>query len=178
MRGRELRGLVHIADWYATFAALGGVAADDPGAPAPVDGVDQDADGALWKLIVGPAQQATWYGSAQETFTPNASDPHPSYTAYVDCTPPDVCLFNLAADPTEHVNVAKTRADSNPPDDTAGLCAAVSRTGGYMAPVGEEAGGRCRCRGGRALATDTVAPAAQDTYQPPPPPPPPPPGSM
>lgn len=47
MRGKTLNGMVHITDYYATFAGLAGVSAVDTGGPAPVDSIDQ------WQYISG-----------------------------------------------------------------------------------------------------------------------------
>lgn len=38
MKGRTLDGLVHISDWYASFAELFGVSPEDPHGPTPVTG--------------------------------------------------------------------------------------------------------------------------------------------
>lgn len=47
MRGKTLRGMVHITDFYATFAGLAGVSAVDKAGPSPVDSIDQ------WQFISG-----------------------------------------------------------------------------------------------------------------------------
>ena len=54
MRGRELDGIVAIADFFATILSLAGLAAADPNpkAVAPVDGVDQ------WAYFSGSAAQS------------------------------------------------------------------------------------------------------------------------
>ena len=49
MRGKTLRGIVHITDFYATFAGLAGVSAVDKAGPSPVDSIDQ------WQFISGAA---------------------------------------------------------------------------------------------------------------------------
>lgn len=106
-------------------------------------------DGKIYKLIVGPAAQATWYGH----FSPNASSGKIDYDANVGCWP-NPCLFELAGDETEHTDLSTTEPSilstmlarfkaleatyhppkTNPPDDEAGLCRAVAATGGFMHP--------------------------------------------
>ena len=44
VHGTHYDGLVHVADWYATFAALAGLDTNNTG-PAPVDGVN------LWPAL-------------------------------------------------------------------------------------------------------------------------------
>lgn len=61
--------------------------------------VQRQQDGHLWKLIIGPAQQATWYGS----FSPNATSGPINYGEFVACWP-QPCLFDITADPTEHAD--------------------------------------------------------------------------
>jgi hypothetical protein len=31
----------------------------------------------------------------------------PPYNQFVECAPPDVCVYDLTSDPSEHVNLAK-----------------------------------------------------------------------
>jgi hypothetical protein len=52
--------------------------------------------------------QATWFGGPPLFFTPNASMPVPpmNQTACLNTVAPFACLFNLTADPTEHVDIA------------------------------------------------------------------------
>jgi hypothetical protein len=52
--------------------------------------------------------QASWFGGAPLFFSPNASMPAPplNQTACWNTVPPYGCLFNLTADPTEHVDIA------------------------------------------------------------------------
>ena len=115
--------------------------------------LEPQADGAatkMWKLLIGPAQQASWYGR----FSPNGTSPVGKYSQYVDCAPPKVCLFELLSDPGEHTNLAEQQPavlakllarfkalekeyhppKANPPDDAAGYCTAVAKTRGYVAP--------------------------------------------
>ena len=136
-RGRSYTsGIVHVADWYLTFANLAGADpfSDRERAPTPLDSHDMwpwlsgqvdesprtevvydhrlmdksgrfnySARGALrvgdWKIIVGTQPQASWYGQ----FSPIQTDPRLSLR-YSACgqTP---CLYNLAADKTEHHDV-------------------------------------------------------------------------
>lgn len=109
----------------------------------------QDSNGKLWKYLVGPAQQASWYGR----FSPNGTKV-PPYSQYVDCAPPKHCLYELTSDESEHVNVAEQNPavlaklqarfkaieqeyhppKNNPPNDKEGYCLALARTRGYVAP--------------------------------------------
>jgi len=175
-RGVELRGLAHVSDWYSTFASLAGADDADPGGPAPLDSLDlsqwlsgqattsprqlivhdhhapsKSTTGAIrygdMKLIVGEESQATWFGQFSPNETYNGSD---FGTAACGDRP---CLFNISADPTEHVDLA----DSHPevagdmlqrfqalsseyhpkgPDgsDRDGYCCAAARNGGFMVP--------------------------------------------
>lgn len=122
-RGRNLTGLVHICDLYATFSATAGVDPFD-GDWAPVDGVDQtayilngsapssprtrivhqhdmysgSAIGALrdgdWKLIVNEEPWSNWYGKTTAGhFTPPE---HGNVTSVVECSPSVPCLYNIA----------------------------------------------------------------------------------
>jgi len=56
-----------------------------------------------WKLIVGPNQEASWYGA----FSPNTTTP-PDLSP-IDCW--DHCLFDMETDATEHVDVAADHPD-------------------------------------------------------------------
>ena len=88
-------------------------------------------------------------------FSPNGSlHPFPNYNTWVDCAPPNYCLFELNSDETEHENLASTHPTvlgkllarfkeleeeyhppkNNPPDDKAGYCSALKSQGGYVAP--------------------------------------------
>jgi hypothetical protein len=57
--------------------------------------------------------QASWFGGPPLFFSPNASVPAPriNQTACYNDVPPFACLFNLTADPTEHVDIAAERPD-------------------------------------------------------------------
>ena len=103
----------------------------------------------LWKLIVGPAQSATWYGK----FSPNTTAKPPPYDTWVACWP-DPCLFRLDTDPTENFDKSADEPDvlkamlarfkalesgyhppkANPDNNEAGLCAAIERARGFVAP--------------------------------------------
>lgn len=209
-RGTRHPGLIHISDWWPTFASMAGLSAGDDSGPTPVDGVDQSVailDSApaprseavldhlmhcvpglgydptqcvrgqtpdfpaghypnhtagvllwvkgdkLYKLIVGPAQQATWYGK----WPLNSTHKLPPYSAFVRCWPKP-CLYELSADPTEHVDLSESGTPSdfrvrqamltrfkdlehgyhpnkaNPSSDDQGVCGAVARNGGFLRP--------------------------------------------
>lgn len=111
------------------------------GALLTVDG------GKIYKLVVGPAQQATWYGHWPRNSTV------PPYPKFVDCWP-NPCLYDLTADPTEHRNLASVEPamlkqmllrfgdlastyhppKRNPPSDAVGVCAAVKANAGFLQP--------------------------------------------
>lgn len=129
MVGTKLDGLVSIADYYATVAALAGVDPTDHRAAAaglpPIDShnmvpyftgqskssprldIFNDVntavvryEGALWKIITGKEGAGCWMGPQY----PNGSKT-PACSTVVDCG--SGCLFNLDEDPTEHANVAE-----------------------------------------------------------------------
>lgn len=135
MRGTNLTGLFHVSDIYATVCGLAGVDASD-GDIAPVDGLDAwpwlsgaapasprtrivhehsmfapgNATGALrdgdWKLIVNTEPWAGWYGEKSSGhFTPPRSGPTTNVQA---CSPTAPCLFNVAVDPEERLDVASS----------------------------------------------------------------------
>ena len=105
------------------------------------------------KLVVGPESQNDWFG----WFSPNASHPvnksSPCVTRQA-CAPPDVCLFNISADMTEHVDIAAQQPQLvtkllarfkalgttyhppqlNPKVDLDGYCKAVELNGGFVGP--------------------------------------------
>lgn len=134
MAGRNLSGLVHVSDIYATLLGLAGLPPGD-GQWAPVDGVDQwpywsganatpprtlivhehsmfapgPSTGALrvgdWKLIVGTEGAAGWYGEASSGhFTP--PERGGQNTSATACSVAAPCLFKIAADPEERSDVA------------------------------------------------------------------------
>lgn len=103
----------------------------------------------IYKLIVGPAAMASWYGH----FSPNATSGKINYDDFVGCWP-HPCLYELTSDPTEHRDVALDEPDvldgmlarfkaledtyhppkTNPKPDQAGLCMAVQANGGFIHP--------------------------------------------
>lgn len=184
MRGQTLKGMAHISDWYATFAGRAGLPAQaDPAGPAKPDSHDlwpwlsgqapksprvtmvydhrmyadpgnaTAAVGAMrvgnLKLVHGPFKQASWYG----VFSPNSTQPKPS-TAYTQCSIEQPCLFDLDADPTEHVDIAQQRPDDvkqltaqfraladeyhppphGPPEETRQYCDAMHNNHDFVAP--------------------------------------------
>jgi hypothetical protein len=100
--------------------------------------------------------QAAWFGGPPLYFSPNASEPRPpiNQTACWNTVAPYACLFNLTADPTEHVDIAAARPDLLaammadfvalnatfhpphivPPDERAGLCAVALENDNVAAP--------------------------------------------
>ena len=147
---RRFSGLLHIADWYATFCGLAGVDPTDSTAAKaglpPIDSIDMwpaltnshnlsfppprveifasgfndsttggggshGGDTALisghYKLILGRITQASWCGKVY----PNNSMHWDTWGTVLQCpvTATTIgCLFNIYADPTEHVNLAAT----------------------------------------------------------------------
>jgi len=100
-----------------------------------------------WKLIVGRETQATWFGQFSPNETYNGSD---FGTPACGDRP---CLFNISADPTEHVDLADSHpevaadmlqrfqalSDEYHPkgpegSDRDGYCCAAARNGGFMVP--------------------------------------------
>jgi arylsulfatase I/J len=130
VRGTAQPGLLHVADWLATLCGLAGgaaawCAADARAAAAglpPVDSLDawpllSGANAtsarsefaasasalveARFKLIVGRPGSAAWQG----TLWPNASSPaQPINPVTANCS--EGCLFDVAADAGEHVDLA------------------------------------------------------------------------
>ena len=131
-RGSSRDALIATADWLASFAALAGVDPTDTKAAAhglpPIDSIDQSAvllSGAgsapspprtqlvldpsaiivesgphLYKLLLGRVSFATWTGPR----FPNASSDNASMAVGCDCGSAG-CLYDVAADPTEHVEI-------------------------------------------------------------------------
>lgn len=129
LRGSVSDAMVHVADWYATFAALVGVDARDGRAAAaglpPVDSVnvwpnlmrtnDTPARSEFaastatllsgnWKLISTlAATRAGWTG----TLFPNSSSPERAFDpTRVTANCSAGCLFDVVADPSEHHDLA------------------------------------------------------------------------
>ena len=128
-RGTTNDGIVHIADWYGTYATLAGVDPTDAAAAAaglpPVDSVN------VWPLVsranltspraeipVGPNVliqgryklitnrmiEATWGGPNYPNSSSVASPVDPGPT--MNCTANGGCLFDVVADYTEHTDIA------------------------------------------------------------------------
>jgi len=133
-RGQKEEGLVHLADWYTTFASLAGVdehdaAAEAAGLPA-VDGLDlwplisgEVAESPRTEIIVGPHvliqgrykihlhqsiyavwQQPQW----PTTFTPSEDELR---EMVLDCSSDSPCLFDIFEDPAETTNLAEELPD-------------------------------------------------------------------
>ena len=136
-RGRKLTEWIYIADWYATFARLAGVAADDGAVPA-VDSLD------VWDAIAGNATspRVEWVQTPlQENATramhggdaclfskpykllvgavrqngwpgqvhPNTTVAWDSFADVLDCAAG--CLFDVGADPEERHDLAAAMPD-------------------------------------------------------------------
>ena len=105
----------------------------------------------IYKLIVGPAQQATWYGHWP---TNGTNGKLPPYTAFVACTLAP-CLYEVGtSDPSEHVDISQSQPavlnkmlqrfkelesvyhppKKNPPADAEGICSAMQANGGFLKP--------------------------------------------
>ena len=123
--GSRLEGMTHGTDWYATFAALGGVSSADPRAEAaglpPPDSLnlwpylsgqvdssprtsfqidEQCLVTSPYKLLKGSQKSACWSGP----HVPNGTGPG-ICTTVVECGTVG-CLFDLFSDPQERVNLA------------------------------------------------------------------------
>ena len=145
--GSKLTGLISIADWYSTFCALAGVPAVDPRAAAahlpPLDSIN------MWPYIVGEAAAsprttihmdagvlvqgdlkylknesalACWHGPQY----PNATGPDASDCTRVESCDP--CMYNLTADPNEHVNLAHDPAHAQAVERLATLSSKLDET--------------------------------------------------
>jgi arylsulfatase I/J len=124
--GGKLIGMIHGTDWYATFAALGGVSSADPRAEAaglpPPDSLnlwpylsgavetsprtsfqvdEQCLVNSPYKLLLGHQKGACWSGP----HVPNATGAG-ICTRVAQCYEGG-CLFDLFADPEERVDLAK-----------------------------------------------------------------------
>ena len=128
-RGTRNDGIVHIADFYGTYAHLASVDPTDHSAAAaglpPIDSMN------VWplisranltspryelpvspnvliqgrfKLILGTMFEATWGGPNSPNSSSPASPIEPGPT--LDCTPSGGCLFDVVADYTEHDDIA------------------------------------------------------------------------
>eukprot|EP01064_Diplonema_japonicum_P013579 TRINITY_DN2111_c2_g1_i1.p1 TRINITY_DN2111_c2_g1~~TRINITY_DN2111_c2_g1_i1.p1 ORF type:complete len:544 (+),score=167.27 TRINITY_DN2111_c2_g1_i1:47-1633(+) len=127
VRGTKQEGVVHIADWYATFAHLAGVdPTDKPAAEShlpPIDSINvwdlvrganatsprtevpiDDTtliEGDLKLILGGKISFASWGGPHFPNSTSHLSQPE-SYNA--DCT--QGCLYNVVEDPHELTDIA------------------------------------------------------------------------
>ena len=131
-RGKIENGMIHIIDWYATFAAIIGYDPTDQkamkaGLP-PIDSLN------MWPLINGenltsprvelPVDEnvliqnnykyivntSVNYASWGGYLYPNSSSPkHPIQGTELNCQ--DGCLFDLEQDMTEHVNIIDGNQD-------------------------------------------------------------------
>ncbi|EGD79285.1 hypothetical protein PTSG_12912 [Salpingoeca rosetta] len=132
-RGSNRTGIMHIADWYATFCALAGVDPTDHRAAAanlppidshnmwpylagqarfsPRDTVLVDRDVLVfgdYKLLLGASNpMANWSGPAYPNAT-TATSPISRYT--LNCSDPG-CLFNVVEDPEERHDLAEEKPD-------------------------------------------------------------------
>ena len=121
-------GLMHLADWYATFCAMAGVEATDEDATSAglpdVDGIN------MWPLISGRVQQSPrselaishdayiWnnykfmtgehkYAVWQSAVFPNSSSANQTVLEEVTLSCKiDGCLFDVVNDPSEHEDLA------------------------------------------------------------------------
>ena len=111
--------------------------------------IQRRPDGGIYKLIVGPEREASWYGE----YSPNATT-KPDLKA-TGCTE-HVCLHRLDQDPGEHVDLSGDAAHAptlaalqarmkaleathhppvvSPPLQDAAFCAAASAHSGFSAP--------------------------------------------
>jgi len=130
-RGEEEQGMLHIADWYATFCGLAGVSAADESAVKyglpDVDSID------IWPLISGSAETSprtelvvtdtVMFSGAYKLMTgtqnyavwqggvfPNASSPSSAllFAATQSCEAQGGCLFNVEEDMGEHHDLSAT----------------------------------------------------------------------
>ena len=131
-RGTKEYGMIHIADWYATFCALNGINIIDENAKKAnlpqVDGLnmwplisgqnltsprteipidDNVIISGDYKLILGTHDYASW---SSKVF-PNSSSPeHLIQGTMIECGGKG-CLFDIVKDMTEHNDISSTNAD-------------------------------------------------------------------
>jgi len=130
-RGATEQGMLHIADWYATFCGLAGVEAADAAAVKyrlpDVDSIDMwplisgDVEvsprselvvsqtvifSGAYKLMTGTQNFAVWQGGV----FPNASSPSSAVlsAAVQSCEAQGGCLFNVEEDMGEHHDLSAT----------------------------------------------------------------------
>ena len=128
MRGQKTDGYIHLTDWYATFCYLAGVdPTDEEAAKAKLPPIDSMN---MWPLISGqnstspridiPASNFTLISGDYKIITGSlnfsvwTSPQSPNTTTgqlHVIENCGDGCLFNIKADPTEHVNLATKMPD-------------------------------------------------------------------
>lgn len=136
LRGTTQEGMVHVADWLATYCGLAGLNASFCTADAlaaasglpPIDSLDQwpllsganttsprtelplGPNGFIsgqWKLLLGQQGSAGWQGP---TFPNASSGANPPDDMELKCGTAG-CLFNVADDPTEQSDVAAQHPD-------------------------------------------------------------------
>lgn len=140
-QGKQLKGLIHLCDWYATLLSIAGLSYDDPKGVSPVDGLNMwpwisgiesksprqmivhehnlytgyPAWGAIrvgdYKMLMGPQNQSTWYGGPENNYFSPNVSVPEPETDVVECSFREPCLYNIQQDPTEHVNIAGTQKD-------------------------------------------------------------------
>jgi arylsulfatase I/J len=127
LRGTANSGMIHIADWYATFCGLAGVDPTDTLAAAsglpPIDSIDmwpfligqvhasprqaipfsshcfmQDD----WKLILAPTAPDFWQGPNFPNASSSSLSEEGSARGQYQCA--NGCLYDVVSDPTEQVN--------------------------------------------------------------------------
>jgi arylsulfatase A-like enzyme len=124
-KGRKLRGLMAVEDWYATFAHITG-AELDVGGPKPHDSKDQ------WQYIIGEKGDSSrqevvqnHFGLTEESeglrFSIARVGKHKANSfgksmafncnGCRDCTPSHPCVYDLEADPGETTDVASSIDD-------------------------------------------------------------------
>ena len=127
-RGQKTEGYIHIADWYSTFCALGGVdPTDEIAAKAklpPIDSLN------MWPLISGqnstsprtdiPVTHETLISGDYKILTgkighagwagPHFPNSSKRVDAEMDCKESG-CLYNIKTDPYEHTNLASKLPD-------------------------------------------------------------------
>eukprot|EP01084_Bolivina_argentea_P254031 426954_1 len=136
-RGHLTDGLMHIADWYATFSEMVGVDpadvwGEESGLP-PIDGynmwpliageTDESPRSELilsknvliwdeWKIILGGSTRyAIWQGAKFPNETTPTQEELEATFLICDSKKNWGCLFNVVEDPTEHVDLADDNSE-------------------------------------------------------------------